>query len=73
MPWQDSDQHQLELRQVDMRGVSLKAEDRICQFCDLNEPETEEHVITRCDLYNDIRDDLYVYVVNNNNDIFYLK
>ncbi len=34
---------------------ALTPEQRICHFCALNEPETEEHVITRCTQYNDIR------------------
>ncbi len=36
----------------------LPAEERICQFCDINEPETEEHVLIRCTQYNDIRNEL---------------
>ena len=37
---------------------ALAPEQRICQFCDLSEPESEEHVITRCSQYNDIRNTL---------------
>ncbi len=33
---------------------ALTPEQRICHICALNEPETEEHVITRCSEYNDI-------------------
>ncbi len=43
---------------------ALTPKQRICHFCALNEPETEEHVITRCSQYNDTRNALCHSVLN---------
>jgi len=41
------------------RYVGENVEDRLCTLCDLQEVESEEHVITRCPIYTDIRQLLY--------------
>ena len=37
----------------------LQAKDRICKYCSLNEIEDEFHLIVRCHLYSDLRNDLF--------------
>jgi hypothetical protein len=44
------------------RGIVLK--DRLCEHCE-NFIEDEEHVITKCALYDDIRHDLYVKAIES--------
>jgi hypothetical protein len=41
------------------RYERLRLEERVCQLCDTGEIESELHVITKCNLYNDIRTELY--------------
>ncbi len=43
---------------------ALTPKQRICHLCTLNEPETEEHVITRISQYNDIRNALFHSALN---------
>ncbi len=45
--------------------LSVPEQERICNNCDLNEIENEVHVITRCPMYNDIREDLYLKTSSN--------
>ncbi len=51
-----------------LRKACLIPEQRICHFCALNEPETEEDVITRCSKYNDIRNALCHSALNSDID-----
>ncbi len=51
---------------------ALTPEQRICHFCTLNEPETEEHVITRCSQYNGIRNALCQSALNIDIDFMFL-
>ncbi len=44
---------------------------RICHFCALNAPETEEDVITRCSQYNDIRNALCHSALNIHTDFLF--
>jgi len=48
----------LPLRIETGRFVREKLEDRICQFCDLNEVEDEYHFVFRCPTYNHEREQL---------------
>ena len=41
------------------RYVRERPEQRLCVFCDAMEIEDEEHVLTRCKLYEDIRENLF--------------
>ncbi len=52
---------------------ALTSEQRICHFCALNEPETEEHVITRCSQYNNIRNALCHSVLNIDIDFMFFN
>ncbi len=50
----------------------LTPEQRICDLCALNEPETDEHAITRCSQYNDIRNALCHSALNIDIDFMFL-
>ncbi len=52
---------------------ALTPEQRMCHFCALNEPETEEHVITRCSEYNDIRNALCHSALNIDIDFMFFN
>ncbi len=51
---------------------ALTPEQRICNFCALNEPETAEHVITRYSQYNDIINALIHFDLNIDIDCMFL-
>ena len=45
---------------VDTCGFSsIALDERICEFCQLNEVEDELHFICKCTMYNDLRQNLY--------------
>ncbi len=52
---------------------ALTPEQRICHFSTLNEPETEEHVITGCSQYNDIRNALCHFALNIDIDFMFFN
>ncbi len=41
------------------RFNAIDRENRICEFCSLNEVEDEQHFVCRCTLYNDLRVKMY--------------
>jgi hypothetical protein len=43
-------------------GRRVEAKDRLCQYCDMRECEDEIHFIMRCDLYKDMRTNLFASV-----------
>ncbi len=43
---------------------------RICQLCNLNEIESEEHVIIRCPVYHYYRQQLFNHAFDVSNDFF---
>ena len=47
----------LELERGRYKGI--KVEDRLCKMCDINEVEDECHTLIRCDLFSDIRSELF--------------
>ncbi len=46
---------------------AIDRENRICEFCSLNEVEDEQHFLCRCTLYNDLRVKMYHSAAANNN------
>ena len=42
------------------RYNNTRVEDRLCNMCDSKEIENECHTLIRCDLFSDIRHDLFV-------------
>ncbi len=46
---------------------------RICQICNLNEVESEQHVILRCPVYHDYRQQLFNHAFDVSNDILNLN
>ncbi len=52
---------------------ALTPEQRIYHCCALNEPKTEEHVITRCSQYNDIRNALSHSALNIDIDFMFFN
>lgn len=61
------------------RHLALSPEDRICQYCNMNEVEDEFHFVMKCTLYQDLRSKMFsdigeMFNIDNQpeNDIFIL-
>ncbi len=50
------------------RYRKIPQELRLCDFCNLNEVESEYHMIMRCSLYNNLRDNFFSMYSNFNNE-----
>ena len=51
------------------RYSQLPVNDRICEMCDSGNVENEKHFLMSCNLYDDIRDELFLYA-NSSHTIF---
>ena len=49
------------------RYQNILREERICQICNLNEVETENHFLTSCNAYENIRQDFLETLANDTN------
>ena len=50
------------------KGVRIPYHERVCELCDLNMVENEEHVLCHCPVYANIRNNLYGAVAVTNPD-----
>ena len=48
------------LKTVENRTMRKKVEDRLCNMCDRNEVEDEFHFLMKCNLYNELRNELFI-------------
>lgn len=42
----------------------IPREERICKNCKQNTVESEEHALTECDLYEELREELFNYITS---------
>ena len=61
-------EHSLAVERGRHRQTWLPKEERLCTHCTLQEVETELHFLTRCQLYQDIRDTFYPQISSTQKD-----
>ncbi len=52
------------------RFRDTQLDDRICQLCDTQEVEDENHFVCKCNLYNDLRKTMYRTVEYKHTDFY---